>query len=179
MTQFGTVCAMNVQSENWAQPRLRVRRLMSRAPRLKPNTAPKKAAVSMMPGEDLGVVRENRANVYARESVQKASRRYMGGEPLWRLCHDSGCKIKEISTVESKSRHSLPPGRYKLVAAWRAEFAWKSGGVVTTPVSSSRPGRHHRPGRLPDWGSAAQLEAARGQFHSLPHRALTRRSNEA
>lgn len=62
--------------------RLRVRRLMSRAPRLKPNTAPKSAAVSMMPGEEPGVVREKRAEVYASESVQKASRTYMGKPPL-------------------------------------------------------------------------------------------------
>jgi hypothetical protein len=32
----------------------------------------------MMPGEEPGVERENRAHVYASESVQKASRRYMG-----------------------------------------------------------------------------------------------------
>ncbi len=32
----------------------------------------------MTTGEEPGVVRENRADVYASESVQKASRRYMG-----------------------------------------------------------------------------------------------------
>jgi hypothetical protein len=124
ISQFGTVCAMDVQCENWAQPRFRVRRLMSRAPRLKPNTAPKKAAVSMMPGEEPGAVRENRADVYARESVQKASRRYIGGEPLWRLCHDSGCKIRKSRLLGGKSRHSaFPPGRYGPGGSWQPLFA--------------------------------------------------------
>jgi len=64
--------------KNCAQLRLRVRRLMSMPPRLKPMTAPKNAAVRMVPGEEPGTVREKRAAVYASERVQKASRMYMG-----------------------------------------------------------------------------------------------------
>jgi hypothetical protein len=51
--------------------------LISMAPRLKPMTAPKNAAVSMVPGEEPGTVREKRAAVYAKERVQKASRMYI------------------------------------------------------------------------------------------------------
>jgi hypothetical protein len=78
------------------QPRLRVRRLMSMPPRLKPRTAPNSAAVIMMPGDEPGVVRENRTAVYASERVQKASRKYMG-EPADEIisqpateCHSKG-----------------------------------------------------------------------------------------
>jgi len=51
--------------------------LISMAPRLKPKTAPRNAAVRMVPDEEPGTVREKRAAVYASDRVQKASRRYI------------------------------------------------------------------------------------------------------
>jgi hypothetical protein len=57
-------------------------------PRLKPRTAPSSAAASRVPGEEPGAVREKRADVYASERVQKASRTYIGGYLSQRLCHE-------------------------------------------------------------------------------------------
>jgi hypothetical protein len=42
----------------------------------------------MVPGEEPGAVREKRADVYASERVQKASRTYIGGYLSQRLCHE-------------------------------------------------------------------------------------------
>ena len=47
----------------------------------RPNTiaAPSTAAVNMVLGEEPAVLREKSADVYARETVQKASRTYIEG----------------------------------------------------------------------------------------------------
>jgi hypothetical protein len=44
--------------------------------------------VSVVLVAEPGVLRENRADVYASERVQKASRTYMGEYLLERLCHE-------------------------------------------------------------------------------------------
>lgn len=67
-------------------------------PRLKPRIAPNRAAVTIIPGVERGVVRENRADVYASERVQKASRKYNVGPPGKIISHtraarpDDECK---------------------------------------------------------------------------------------
>jgi hypothetical protein len=45
----------------------------------------------MIPGEEPGVVRENRAAVYASDRVQKANRKYMG-EPTGRIISQPPCE---------------------------------------------------------------------------------------
>jgi hypothetical protein len=61
---------------------------MSIPPKPKPRIAPSNAAVSVVLVAEPGVLRENRAAVYASERVQKASRTYMGEYLLERLCHE-------------------------------------------------------------------------------------------
>lgn len=46
-------------------------------PRLKPSTAPSRAAVNKVLGEEPPVPRDKRTEVYAMAKVQKASRMYM------------------------------------------------------------------------------------------------------
>jgi len=67
---------------------------MSMPPRLKPRIPPRTAAANMVPGEELGVVREKRAAVYASERVQKASRTYMG-DTFQRHCAMNHPRIEE------------------------------------------------------------------------------------
>jgi hypothetical protein len=64
-------------------------------PRLKPRTAPRSAAASMVPGEEPGAVREKRADVYASERVQKASRTYIG-DTSHRDCAMNSSRIEDI-----------------------------------------------------------------------------------
>ena len=70
------------------QLRLRVARLANIPPRLKPKTAPKKAAVNITLSVEPPLPRAKMKAVYAPATVQKASRRYMTSPPLEEFSHE-------------------------------------------------------------------------------------------
>jgi hypothetical protein len=53
----------------------------------------------MMPGEEPLVPREKRTEVYAKDKVQKAKRKYMG-EPPGKIVSRTRCKLQKIWGTE-------------------------------------------------------------------------------
>jgi hypothetical protein len=106
----------------YAQPRLRVRRLMKMPPRLKPSTAPSDAAMTMVPGEESPVVRIKRTEVYAIARVQKVNRRYI-------LLPPGNCLTNELETCKFRSRAVKGP---RLSVGWRKPcFSFRRVTLVT------------------------------------------------
>jgi hypothetical protein len=131
---------LSLAEKNYAEPRLRVRRLTNMPPRLKPSSAPSRVAVSMVLGKAPPVPRDKSTELYAMAKVQKVSRKYI------RVIFWENCVTNALARPSEYSWGRRSRGDHKPAALFAQSWVMYTGQVpggstyvFKTPISGGAP----------------------------------------